>query len=48
MSRWLADVLAVQEVGEPAALDDLVAKLSGSWHTTLSTHPDRRGSGSGS
>lgn len=37
------DVLAVQEVGEPAALDDLVALLPGTWHTTLSTHPDARG-----
>ena len=37
------DVLAVQEVGQPAALDDLVQRLSGSWTTTLSAHPDPRG-----
>ena len=37
------DVLAVQEVGEPAALDDLVALLPGPWHISLSTHPDARG-----
>jgi endonuclease/exonuclease/phosphatase family metal-dependent hydrolase len=37
------DVLAVQEVGEPAALDDLVGRLPGTWHTSLSTHPDARG-----
>ena len=37
------DVLAVQEIGEPAALDDLVTQLPGTWHTTLSTHPDARG-----
>jgi hypothetical protein len=37
------DALAVQEVGDPAALDDLVARLSGSWHQQVSSHPDRRG-----
>ena len=37
------DVLAVQEIGEPAALDDLVALLPGTWTITLSTHPDPRG-----
>jgi endonuclease/exonuclease/phosphatase family metal-dependent hydrolase len=31
------DVLAVQEVGEPGALDDLVELLDGEWHTALST-----------
>jgi endonuclease/exonuclease/phosphatase family metal-dependent hydrolase len=36
------DVLAVQEVGSPAALDDLVARLEGSWHSALAT-PDARG-----
>jgi endonuclease/exonuclease/phosphatase family metal-dependent hydrolase len=36
------DVLAVQEVGEPEALDDLVAKLGGPWHTELA-EPDGRG-----
>ncbi|WP_329048821.1 endonuclease/exonuclease/phosphatase family protein [Amycolatopsis sp. NBC_01488] len=37
------DVLAVQEVGDPAALDDLAARLGGPWHTALSQHPDVRG-----
>lgn len=32
------DVLAVQEVGDPAALDDLVKLLPGEWHTHLSGH----------
>jgi hypothetical protein len=29
------DVLAVQEVGDPAALQDLVARLTGNWRTAL-------------
>jgi endonuclease/exonuclease/phosphatase family metal-dependent hydrolase len=37
------DVLAVQEVGQPEALDDLVGRLSGTWHTAVSDFPDRRG-----
>jgi hypothetical protein len=37
------DVLAVQEVGQPAALGDLVAHLPGTWHTQLSAAPDVRG-----
>ena len=37
------DVLAVQEVGQPEALADLVALLAGRWYTTLSAHPDVRG-----
>jgi hypothetical protein len=36
------DALAVQEIGNPAALDDLVARLSGTWHTRVSNHPDQR------
>ena len=36
------DVLAVQEVGTPAALDDLAARLPGSWHTEVAD-PDGRG-----
>jgi hypothetical protein len=36
------DVLAVQEVGDPEALDDLVGRLDGSWHTGLAD-PDDRG-----
>jgi endonuclease/exonuclease/phosphatase family metal-dependent hydrolase len=37
------DVLGVQEVGDPAALGDLVAELGGEWHVALSGHPDVRG-----
>lgn len=36
------DVLAVQEVGDPDALDDLVERLEGTWHVELAD-PDRRG-----
>ncbi|MGH3915737.1 MAG: endonuclease/exonuclease/phosphatase family protein [Pseudonocardiaceae bacterium] len=36
------DVLAVQEVGDPAALVDLVDRLAGTWHTALAD-PDGRG-----
>ncbi len=36
------DVLAVQEVLDPSALDDLVDRLDGSWHTALAD-PDTRG-----
>lgn len=36
------DVLAVQEVGSAGALDDLVARLSGTWHPALAA-PDGRG-----
>ncbi|MER6345647.1 endonuclease/exonuclease/phosphatase family protein [Streptomyces sp. NPDC001595] len=37
------DLLGLQEVGEPAALEDLVGLLDGDWHTAVSTHPDSRG-----
>jgi endonuclease/exonuclease/phosphatase family metal-dependent hydrolase len=37
------DALALQEIGQPEALDDLVQHLSGQWHTTLSNNPDQRG-----
>ncbi|MFD8982668.1 endonuclease/exonuclease/phosphatase family protein [Streptomyces sp. NPDC059564] len=37
------DLLGVQEVGSQEALDDLVAKLPGTWHSVLSNHPDPRG-----
>lgn len=37
------DVLGVQEVGQPQALDDLRAVLSGTWHAITSQHPDGRG-----
>jgi endonuclease/exonuclease/phosphatase family metal-dependent hydrolase len=37
------DALAVQEIGDPAALDDLVGRLTGTWHQHVSSHPDGRG-----
>lgn len=37
------DVLAVQEVGDPEALDGLAKAAGGKWHTATSQHPDRRG-----
>jgi endonuclease/exonuclease/phosphatase family metal-dependent hydrolase len=37
------DVLAVQEVGDPAALDDLTERVGGTWHVALSEQPDDRG-----
>jgi endonuclease/exonuclease/phosphatase family metal-dependent hydrolase len=38
------DVLAVQEVGSPAALNDLIGLLQGRYsHLQLSGHPDKRG-----
>ncbi|WP_210602859.1 endonuclease/exonuclease/phosphatase family protein [Brevibacterium oceani] len=36
------DVLAVQEVGDPHALDDLAERLKGTWRTALA-EPDARG-----
>ncbi|MCF3125734.1 endonuclease/exonuclease/phosphatase family protein [Streptomyces arenae] len=36
-------VLGVQEVGDPAALEDLAGLLEGTWHVTLSRHADDRG-----
>ncbi|RIQ37426.1 endonuclease/exonuclease/phosphatase family protein [Jiangella rhizosphaerae] len=43
VGRMAPDVLAVQEVGESAALDDLVERLDGDWTTHVSAHPDSRG-----
>jgi len=37
------DVLGVQEVGQPAALEDLRTALDGTWHAIASQHPDQRG-----
>lgn len=37
------DVLGVQEVGDPEALDDLAKLLNGDWHIALSSLPDSRG-----
>jgi endonuclease/exonuclease/phosphatase family metal-dependent hydrolase len=42
INRENPDVISVQEVGNPDALDDLVALLNGSWHQQVSTHPDQR------
>ncbi|GGV17378.1 endonuclease/exonuclease/phosphatase family protein [Streptomyces spectabilis] len=36
-------LLGVQEVGDPAALDDLAGLLDGTWHTAVSRHADDRG-----
>jgi hypothetical protein len=33
LAELAPDVLAVQEVGSPAALDDLVAQLGVGWHS---------------
>jgi len=38
-----ADILAVQEVGDPEALADLTALLPDHWHRCLSAYPDARG-----
>lgn len=37
------DVLAVQEVGQPEALQELAGQLDGEWHAIVSEHPDGRG-----
>jgi len=37
------DVLAVQEVGDDAAVEDLRELLDGDWHVELSPDDDRRG-----
>jgi endonuclease/exonuclease/phosphatase family metal-dependent hydrolase len=42
INAQMPDVLALQEVGDPAALDDLVGRLRGTWHQRLSRHPDQR------
>jgi len=36
------DALSLQEIGDPGALDDLVGKLSGTWHRRVSKQPDQR------
>src|SRR5262245_41598255 len=35
------DALALQEIGNPDALDDLVQQLNGTWHRRVSQHPDQ-------
>ena len=37
------DVLAVQEVGDPEALDDVLKQAGGRWQVVLSEFPDERG-----
>jgi endonuclease/exonuclease/phosphatase family metal-dependent hydrolase len=43
IERIAPDVLAVQEVGDPDAIEDLLALLAGDWHSVLSPDPDARG-----
>jgi endonuclease/exonuclease/phosphatase family metal-dependent hydrolase len=43
IDRLAPDVVAVQEVGEPAALEDLRGRLGAGWQSALSTLADRRG-----
>ncbi|MBW4464555.1 MAG: endonuclease/exonuclease/phosphatase family protein [Pegethrix bostrychoides GSE-TBD4-15B] len=44
ISKLDPDVLAVQEVGQPAAFADLIQQLNGRYaHTQLSSQPDARG-----
>jgi len=42
ITRLDPDVLAIQEVGDPDALQDLIGRLGGAWHRALAD-PDRRG-----
>jgi endonuclease/exonuclease/phosphatase family metal-dependent hydrolase len=42
ISALAPDLLAVQEVGDPAALGDLASAVGGAWHTALAD-PDGRG-----
>lgn len=44
IERMNPDILAVQEVGDRAALDQVLERVGGTWHTQLAT-PDRRGIG---
>lgn len=43
INQQAPDAVALQEVGTPAALDDLIAVLGGTWHRQVSAHPDNRG-----
>lgn len=43
IDRLHPDVLAVQEVGNLDALEDLRTRLAGTWHSAVSEHPDPRG-----
>ena len=42
ISTSQADVIGLQEIGDPAALADLVAVLGGQWFTQVSSAPDSR------
>jgi endonuclease/exonuclease/phosphatase family metal-dependent hydrolase len=42
INEQFPDALAVQEIGDPAVLDDLVQHLQGTWHKRISKHPDAR------
>jgi endonuclease/exonuclease/phosphatase family metal-dependent hydrolase len=37
------DVISLQEIGDPDALEDLIAAIGGTWNRQVSTHPDTRG-----
>ncbi|WP_338695440.1 endonuclease/exonuclease/phosphatase family protein [Streptomyces sp. Q6] len=43
VDRLRPTLLGIQEVGDPAALDDLVGMLDGRYHVRLSAFPDERG-----
>ena len=43
IERLVPDVLAVQEVGQPEALEDLRARVGADWESALSALPDGRG-----
>lgn len=43
LTRLDPALLAVQEIGDPAALADLAGALAGDWHTAVSDHTDGRG-----
>ncbi|MFD0519015.1 endonuclease/exonuclease/phosphatase family protein [Paractinoplanes durhamensis] len=43
IARQAPDAVSIQELGDPAALDDLVTALGGTWHRQVSAHPDSRG-----
>lgn len=43
INQQAPDAVGLQEVGNPAALNDLVTALGGTWHQQVSVHPDSRG-----
>jgi endonuclease/exonuclease/phosphatase family metal-dependent hydrolase len=42
INAQVPDALALQEIGDPAALDDLVQHLQGTWHRRVSNYADPR------